>query len=57
MSVGQFCLVSATQAAIVEKTDGSMLSESFSNLPSAGHRNGVVKPVIEFRLQIKWLIV
>ena len=38
VSVGQLCLVSATQAAVVEKTDGSMLSKSFSNLPSAGHR-------------------
>ena len=56
VSVGQFCLVSATQAAIAEKTDGSMLSESISNLPSAGHRNGVVKPVIEFQLRLSGLL-
>lgn len=56
VSVGQFCLVSATQAAIAERTDGSMLSESFSNLPSAGHRNGVVKPVIKFQLRLSGLL-
>ena len=56
VSVGQFRLVSATQAAIAEKADGSMLSESFSNLPSAGHRNGVVKPVIEFQLRLSGLL-
>lgn len=57
VSIGQFCLVSAMQAALAKKTDEFILFKSFSNLPNAGHKNEAIRLMIEFQFQIKWLIV